>query len=154
MAQKDIVKVLIHWRRIWHVWGKTLGIYGNTLTWVWEQNDIWGLAHMHNNLEWHTNWPKLMQLWHKIILIPSRIAICKRGFSKQNAIKSHLCNRLNLKTLNTLLRVSLCGLEVNAMDWATIFNVWRNMRDRRYLRSTDSSFVTNQNFVLIIQNIV
>jgi len=67
----------------------------------------------------------------KIILIPSSIAICERGFSKQNAIKSHLRNRLNLKTLDALMRVSLCGLEVDAMDWSTIFNIWRNMQDRR-----------------------
>jgi hypothetical protein len=86
-----------------------------------------------SNLEWHTNWPKLMQLWQKIILIPSSIAICERGFSKQNAIKSHLRNRLNLKTLDALMRVSLCGLEVDAMDWSTIFNIWRNMRDRMIL---------------------
>ena len=60
--------------------------------------------------------------------MPSSIAICEREFSKQNAIKSHLRNRLNLKTLE----VSLCGLEVDAMDWA-ISNIWRNMRDRRIL---------------------
>jgi hypothetical protein len=39
----------------------------------------------------------------KYILIPSSIAICERGFSKQNAIKSHLGNRLNLKTLDALI---------------------------------------------------
>ena len=66
---------------------RTLVIYVNFLTWVWEQNNIWGLAHMHNNLEWHTNWPKLMQLWQKIILIPSRLAICERGYPKQNENK-------------------------------------------------------------------
>jgi hypothetical protein len=25
-----------------------------------------------SKLEWHTNWPKLMQLWEKLIFIPSR----------------------------------------------------------------------------------
>ena len=86
-----------------------------------------------SNLEWHTNWPKLMQLWHKVILIPSSIVICEREFSKQNAIKSHLCNKLNLKALDALMQVSLCGLEVDAMDWATIFNIWRNMQDQRII---------------------
>ena len=76
-----------------------------------------------SNLEWHTNWPKLMQLWPKYILIPSSIVICKRGFSKQKAIKSHLRNVLNLKTLDALTHVSLCELEVDAMDWATVFNI-------------------------------
>jgi hypothetical protein len=86
-----------------------------------------------SNLEWHTNWPKLMQLWYKVILISSSIIIYMRGFFKQNAIKNHLCNRLNLKTLDAFMWVSLCGLEVDAMDWATIFNIWRNMQDRRIL---------------------
>ena len=49
-----------------------------------------------SNLEWHTNWLKLMQLGQKIILnTPSR-TICERGFSKQNAMESHLRNRLNV----------------------------------------------------------
>ena len=73
-----------------------------------------------------------MQVWWKNILILSSVAIV-RGFSEQNAIKSHLRNRLNLTNLDALMRVSLYGLEVNAMDWATIFNTWRNMRDRRTL---------------------
>ena len=51
-----------------------------------------------------------------VIFIPSSVAICERRFSKQNAIKSHLRNRLNLKTLDALMRFSLYGLEVNAMD--------------------------------------
>ena len=39
----------------------------------------------------------------KNILIPSSIATSKRGFSKQNAIKSHLRNKLNLKALDALM---------------------------------------------------
>jgi hypothetical protein len=42
------------------------------------------------NLEWHTNWPKLMQLWQNIILIPSCVVISERGLFKQNAIKKPL----------------------------------------------------------------
>ena len=41
--------------------------------------------------------------------------------------------RLNLKTLDALMRVSLCGLEVDAMDWASIFNIWKNIQDQRIL---------------------
>ena len=46
------------------------------------------------------------------------------------AIKSHLCSKLNLKTLDALMRVSLCWLEVDALDWAIVFNIWRNMQDQ------------------------
>ena len=28
------------------------------------------------------------------------------------------------------MHVSLCGLEVDAMERATIFNIWRNMQDQ------------------------
>ena len=87
--------------------------------------EVWHICG--SNLEWHTNWPKIMQLWQEVIFIPSSIAICERRFSKQNAIKSHLHNRLNLKTLDAFMRVFLCELEVDAMDWSTIFNIWRNM---------------------------
>ena len=90
--------------------------------------EVWRMCS--SNLKWHTNWPKFIQLWQKIIFIPSSIAICERGFSKQNAIKSHLGNKLNLKTLDALMQVSLCGLEVDAMDGLLS---WRNMRDRRIL---------------------
>ena len=93
----------------------------------------------------------------KIILIPSSIAICERGFSKQNAIKSHLRNKLNLKTLDALMWVSLCGLEVDAMDWATIFNKYHHLRSfgktKGYFHSINSNFVTNQDFILSDQNI-
>ena len=89
----------------------------------WKQYNCWVCDLNVINLEWHTNWLKLsMQLLHKIILITSGIAICKRGFSKLNAIKSHSRNRLNLKILDALMHVSLCGHEVDAVDWATIFN--------------------------------
>ena len=32
---------------------------------------------------WYTNWPHLMKLWKKLLVIPSSIAICERVFSKQ-----------------------------------------------------------------------
>ena len=70
---------------------------------------------------------KLMQLWQKLKLIPSSIAICERGFSKQNTIEGHLCNRLNLKNLDATMWVSLYGFEVDATDWPDIFNIWTNM---------------------------
>jgi hypothetical protein len=90
--------------------------------WVYDLNAI--------NLKWHTNQPKLMQLWHKNYtqLVPGLEQVDKLFMdktivrSKQNAIKSHLHNtRLNLKTLDALMQVSLCGLEGDAMDWAAIF---------------------------------
>jgi hypothetical protein len=51
--------------------------------------------------EWFVDWQLLMQLWQKILVISTSIAIaiCERGFSKQNAIvKSHLQASLKLDT--------------------------------------------------------
>ena len=42
-------------------------------------------------------------------------------------------NRLNLKILDALMRVFICGLEDYVMDWATTFEIRRNMQDRRIL---------------------
>ena len=108
--------------------------FTETLQYECENNLIFEAWHIcGSNLKWLTNWPNLMQLWHKLILVPSSIAICERIFRKQNAIKSHSRNRLNLKTLDVVMWVSFCGLEVDAMDWASIFNIWRNMWDQRIL---------------------
>jgi hypothetical protein len=60
--------------------------------------------------EWFVNWQLLMQLWQKLLVISTSIAIaiCERGFSKQNAIiKSDLQASLKLDTLDPLMRVSL-----------------------------------------------
>ena len=102
-----------------------------------------------SNLEWHTNWLKLIQLWQKVIFIPSSKAICDRGFSKQNAIKNHLCNRLNLKTLDALMRGSLCGLEVQWIGLPSS-TLGETCETKGYLCLIDSFFVTNQDYILII----
>ena len=93
-----------------------------------------------SNLDWHTNWPKLMQIWQKIILIPSSIAICERGLSKQNAMKSHLHNRLNLKTLDALCGSLFVGLKW--MQWIGLpsSTLRETCETNGYLRLIDSFF--------------
>ena len=59
-------------------------------------------------------------------MIPTSTAICERGFSKQNWVKSERRSRLNLKTLDALMRASLNGaLKVDAMDWNAIYEIWK-----------------------------
>lgn len=94
-------------------------------------NEAWVLCGC--SLEWRTNWPNLTRLWQKVLVIPSSIAICERGFSKQNLVKSALRSRLRLNTLDALMRVSLCGIDVGDIDWLAVMQEWRNMRDRRIL---------------------
>jgi hypothetical protein len=60
--------------------------------------------------EWYTKWPHLMKLWQNIFVMSFSIAICERGLSKQNAIKSHLQASLKLDMWG---RVGGYGLEGN-----------------------------------------
>ena len=57
--------------------------------------------------------------------------ICERGFSKQIwANLSDRKNRLKLETWNASMRVSLCGLPMENMDWARIFDTWKSTKNR------------------------
>jgi hypothetical protein len=66
-----------------------------------------------------------MSLWQCVLVIPTSIAICEQGFSKQNWVKSGRRTRLNLETLDALMRAFLNGLEVDAMNWNAIYNIWK-----------------------------
>ena len=47
--------------------------------------------------DWYTNWPHLMKLWQKVLVISSNIAISESGFSKQNVINSPLVRFIEIK---------------------------------------------------------
>ena len=64
-------------------------------------------------------------------MIPTNIAICERGFSKQNLIKNYLHSSLKLVTLNALMRISCANIPIENINWNAIFILWRNMRDHR-----------------------
>ncbi len=81
--------------------------------------------------EWSTNWPGLSNLWRRVMVIPVSTAICERGFSKQNLIKSHLRTSLKLETLDALMRISCANIPVENINWNAVMLVWRNMKDRR-----------------------
>ena len=80
-------------------------------------------------LEWKANWPNLIELWEKMLVIPTNIAICERGFSKYNMGKSALQSHLHLNTLDALMLITLCGRIVDDIDWQVVILEWRNMRD-------------------------
>jgi hypothetical protein len=76
MAQKDIVEVSIYYRRKWHVSDRTFGIYQNTSSLQHECENITKSKAWHvcgNDLEWHTNWFRLMQPRRNVKLSPSSI---------------------------------------------------------------------------------
>ena len=69
-----------------------------------------------NDLEFMSNWPTLLSLWQAILVIPTIIVVSKYGFSKQDWVKSKRRTRLNLDTLDALMRVRLNGFGVEFMD--------------------------------------
>ena len=71
---------------------------------VWDKAILWG--HQWVVYQLVTSCESLA----KVLVILSIIVICARGFSKQNAIKSHLRVSLKLATLDALIWVSLCGI--------------------------------------------
>ena len=56
----------------------------------------------------------------KILIIPSSIAICERGFSKQNAIKSHL--RASLKFECFVVSI-IMQIDTGNTDWKIVFDL-------------------------------
>ena len=87
--------------------------------------EICGHRGMHkacgNDHEFMINWPILMLLWQTIFVIPTSIVVCKRDFLKHNWVKSKRITKLNLDTLDVLMKVSLNGFGVEFMDWNGIF---------------------------------
>ena len=73
--------------------------------------------------EFMINQPILMSLWQGILVIPTGIVVCERGFLKQNWVKSEKRTRLNLDTLDASMRVSLNGFGVEFMNWNGILNL-------------------------------
>ena len=71
-------------------------------------------------LKWSTNWPALIKLWRKVLVIPVSIAICERGFSKQNLIKNYLCSNLELVTLDALICISCANIPIENINWNAI----------------------------------
>ena len=60
--------------------------------------------------------------------------ICERGFFKHNWVKSDRRSRLKLGTLDhASMRVSLCYLLMENMDWARKLGTWKSIENQRAL---------------------
>ena len=57
--------------------------------------------------------------------------ICECGFSKHNWVKRDRKSRLKL---DALMRVSLCGLPMENLDWSKKFDTWKSTKNQRTLR--------------------
>ena len=85
--------------------------------------EAWGFFVAMTKSSWLIG-PTLMSLWQAILVIPTSIIVCERGFSTQNWVKIKNRTRLNLDTLDALMKVSLNGFGVVFMNWKGIFEYW------------------------------
>jgi len=63
----------------------------------------------------------------KILVIPLIIAIYEKGFLEQNVITRQLRAFLKFESLNAMMQMSLCVIELENMDWKVMFELWCNM---------------------------
>jgi hypothetical protein len=56
-----------------------------------------------------------------ILILPANIAICERGFSTQNHIKSFGRCAMNISTLESLIRIALAKIPMESLD---IEDIW------------------------------
>ena len=64
-------------------------------------------------------------------MIPANIAICEKGFSKQDLIKSYLHSSLKLVKLEALMHIVHANIPIENINWNVVFILWKNLRDHR-----------------------
>ncbi|KAJ8312909.1 LOW QUALITY PROTEIN: hypothetical protein KUTeg_010282 [Tegillarca granosa] len=69
----------------------------------------------------------------RVLLLPVSTVDCERGFSKQNLIKSCTRNRLQQKTLENLMRISIDGPR-EIIDYDLVFKSWVGVKQRRIMK--------------------
>lgn len=69
----------------------------------------------------------------RVLLLPVSTVDCERGFSKQNLIKSCTRNRLQQKTLENLMRISIDGPR-ELIDYDLVFKSWVGVKQRRIMK--------------------
>ena len=72
--------------------------------------EAWKLAC--TTFEWSINWPALIKMWKKVLVIRANIAIFERGFSRHKLIKSYLHSSLKLVTLDALMYISYANIPI------------------------------------------
>ena len=68
-------------------------------------------------------------------LLPISTAICERGFSSMNMIKSDERSSLGEKSPENCLRISLSDQEFDDNKLNEAYNYWKNMKNRAIFNS-------------------
>ncbi|MCO5587233.1 hypothetical protein L7F22_041180 [Adiantum nelumboides] len=84
-----------------------------------------------SNKNWMQTYVNLIKLWQIMLVLPVSSVSCERGFSKQNLIKTHARECLNVETLEALMRVSLLGPSIENVEWQKVYDIWNLAKPRR-----------------------
>lgn len=76
----------------------------------------------------------LLKLASIALTLPVQTAICERGFSCQNNIKTAHRNRLNESSLQTLMTISIEGPPLRSFDAAKVLQEFKTKKQRRIFR--------------------
>ncbi|CAI7819170.1 unnamed protein product [Closterium sp. NIES-54] len=87
-----------------------------------------GLTAMLTTPDWRENYPKLVQLWVAVAVLPLSTVECERGFSRQNIIKSWQRGAMKDARLGDLMCMSLMQYEPK---WDEIVTIWRSYKKRK-----------------------
>ena len=91
--------------------------------------DFWAIvAQKHKD-----QFPCLLKLAHACLTLPVSTVCCERGFSTQNRIKTKLRNRMKVRRLDALMRISEEGPPVKDLDFSKPIEMWCRAKDRRIL---------------------
>ncbi|MCO5554722.1 hypothetical protein L7F22_008256 [Adiantum nelumboides] len=89
----------------------------------WSMKDTW--VAIARNSTMREKYPMLLTLANIAFLQCCSTASCERGFSKQNLIKSKLRNHLNVRTVESLMRISIEGPSLRDFDFLDAIEMWR-----------------------------
>ncbi|CAI7863552.1 unnamed protein product [Closterium sp. NIES-54] len=87
-----------------------------------------GLAKMMKTKDWPRSYPNLVSMWQALAVIPLSTVECKRGFSRQNVIKSWMRTSLGDARLSELMTLNMLDYEYK---WAEVVEIWRKQKNRR-----------------------
>ncbi|KAH7279667.1 hypothetical protein KP509_37G029500 [Ceratopteris richardii] len=87
-----------------------------------------------------TWYPILLKLAHISMLQSSSIAACESGFSAQNLIKKNLCNSLNTKNLDALMRIHIEGPPLQQFAFGDSVQRWKKRAKSRHIYGESMSF--------------
>ena len=75
--------------------------------------------------------PQMAMLISIALIIPVSSVPCERGFSVTNRIKTKLRNRLQIPTVDILLRISIEGPPTDQFDFSRALNQYKSSRQHR-----------------------